>query len=438
MNISSFSRRQFHATAAVLAGSTFLGGSLKASQARDSNTNLVNPGLGRDDVWYGWRGPGGNNIAADGATIPDQIGPENIRWATPVPGRGHSSPIVTEDKIFLTTAHRTKGLQSVLGFDRNTGKPSWEQIIHRGGLPTENHPKNTEASSTLAFDGENLFAVFYNSKSLWLTSIGPDGTIRWQENLGTYNPMLYKYGYAASPLLYKNSVIVVADYDGQPFLTARDRASGKMIWKVARPVTISFSSPICAQTSGRDQIILSGGNKVISYDPVNGKTLWEVEATTMATCGTAVWDDDQVYVSGGYPKKETVAIRTDGSGKIVWSNNQKCYEQSILLHEGFVYAATDSGVAYCWRASDGEQMWRERLGGDYSSSPVLVGSTIHVFNEQGEGFAFKASSESFKLLGRNQLADDVFPTPSIVGDKMYMRFAKRQGDVRQEYLACIA
>ena len=429
-NTPTVSRRLFSKLTLGAAAGVGLGSlpQIKASPLRPQSSG----------TWHTWRGPNGNNVAEPGSSLPTQLTPDNLQWITPVPGRGHSSPIVTDEHIYLTTADKNAGLQAVLAFNRRNGKQLWSQIVHRGGLPAENHAKNTEASSSVAFDGKNLFAVFYNTSSLRLTSLTPAGKIRWQQNLGHYDPQRYKYGYAASPCIYQDKLIVVADYDGRPFLTARDLKTGRSIWRVDRPVTISFSSPIVANTSGRDQLLLSGAEKVMSYDPENGKLLWETAGTTLATCGTMVWDEERVYASGGYPKAETICVRSDGSGEVVWSNNQKCYEQSMLIHDGFVYAVTDAGVAHCWRATDGETMWRQRLGGDYSSSPVLVGDAIHVFNEQGEGFVFAPDSSAYRELGRNKLADDIFPTPSVVGKVMYHRFAKREAQGRKEYLVAIS
>lgn len=387
--------------------------------------------------WWTWRGPLGNNIAAPGTTAPTTYVKERIAWATPVPGRGHSSPIIAGDAIYLTTADKAAGTQSVLAFSRGSGMPLWNQIVHRGGVPTENHPKNTEASPSVAFDGQRLFTTFYNSSAIWLTAFSPTGEQLWQQSVGAYDPRTYKYGYAASPTIYRDTIIVAADYDGDSFLAAHDRETGKPVWKVARKGVTSFSSPIVAKIAGREQLLLSGGDAVIAYDPASGKTLWSTPALTMATCGTVVWDGDLVFASGGYPKAETACIRADGSGEVVWTNTQKCYEQSMLAHDGYVYAVTDAGVAHCWRATDGETMWRERLGGEYSSSPVLVGDTIHVFNEQGEGFAFKASADRFVKLGGGKIASDVFATPSVVGDTMYLRVGTLEGGARREYLLAL-
>lgn len=386
------------------------------------------------DQWWRWRGPAGNNHAAADATPPSSLSPEAVAWSLDIPGRGHSTPIVVGDSIYLTTADKTAGTQSVLAITRG-GKGKWGQTIHHRGLPRENHPKNTEASPTLAFDGQALFASFYNATGIQLTKLTTAGKILWQREAGKYSPNQYKYGYAASPLLHGDSVIINADYDGAAFLTAMDRKTGRTIWKVNRPGKISFSSPIIANVAGRDQLLLSGGEMVAAYDPEDGKMLWKAPgATTMATCGTMVWDGDLVFASGGYPESETVCIAADGSGKVLWSNRTKCYEQSMIAKDGYIYAVADSGVAFCWRGSDGKTMWQQRLGGKYSSSPLLVKDTIIVFNESGNGFAFAADPSRFQRLGQTKIADEVFASPVVVGDTMYLRVATNQSGRRQEKL----
>ena len=351
-----------------------------------------------------------------------------------IPGRGHSSPIVVGDSLYLTTADKAAGTQSVLAISRG-GKPKWIQKVHQGGIPAENHPKNTEASPSLAFDGEALFGAFYNSAAIQLTKLTTDGSVVWQKNVGGYQPRQYKYGYAASPLLYGNTVIVVGDFDGPSFLAALDRQTGETIWKVRRPGRLSFSSPIVATVAGREQLLLSGADMVASYDPKTGDLIWKVNATTMATCGTMVWDQDRVFASGGYPKAETVCIAADGSGKVIWSNNTKCYEQSMLAHGGYIYAVADNSIAFCWRASDGKTMWRQRLGGKYSSSPLLVGDKIYVFNESGDGFTFAANPQAFNGLAQKKVASEVFASPVVVDDTLYLRVADNQGRRQESLLA---
>ena len=389
-----------------------------------------------DDQWWRWRGPEGTNHAAAGVSGPASLERSKAAWSVNLPGRGHSSPIVVGDSIYLTTADKSAGTQSALAISRD-GKPKWSQKIHQGGIPTENHPKNTEASPSLAFDGESLFGSFYNSGAIFLTKLSTAGKVLWQKKVGDYQPRQYKYGYAASPLLYGNSVIVVGDYDGPSFLAALDRQTGETNWKVRRPGRLSFSSPIVANVAGREQLLLSGADMVASYDPKTGALIWKVDdATTMATCGTMVWDDKYVFASGGYPKAETVCIAADGSGKVIWSNNTKCYEQSMLAHDGYIYAVADSAIAFCWRATDGQTMWRQRLGGKYSSSPLLVGDKIYVFNEAGNGFVFGATPQDFSGIAQTKIADEVFASPVVVEDTMYLRVADNRGR-RQESLLAI-
>ena len=424
----------FAATGAA-AFSLFGTAATESSTANAAGVGGARPGS--ESGWWTWRGPSGNNIAASSEFKQTVLSRETVAWQTPVPGRGHSSPIVTDDAIYLTTADTAAGTQSLLKFDRRNGKLVWNELVHRGGLPKENHRKNTEASSSVAFDGQRVIATFYNSDALWASAYSPDGKQVWQKSLGLYNPVLFKYGYAASPAIYKDTAIIIGEFDGPSFITAISLSSGEAVWRIERQSSPSFSSPIVANVSGRDQLLVSGQTQVMSYNPETGELLWSALATAVATCGTVVWDDENVYASGGFPQSQTVAVRADGSGKIVWQNIQKCYEQSMLCVDGHVYAVTDQGVAYCWRASDGETMWRERLGGNYSSSPVLVGTTIHVFNEACDAFAFEASPKSYFSRGRGKLGDEAFATPSVVGNTMYMRVARNEGTTRQEYLLAI-
>ena len=157
----------------------------------------------------------------------------------------------------------------------------------------------------------------------------------------------------------------------------------------------------------------------------------------MATCGTMVWDGDLVFASGGYPKSETVCLRAS-DGRLVWRNDQKCYEQSMLAVDGYVYAVTDRGIAYCWRATDGREMWSSRLqGGAVSSSPILANGNIYFGNERGTFYVFKAQPTSFELVARNQLGQEAFATPTICDSRIYIRAAANSGSGRQETLYCI-
>jgi outer membrane protein assembly factor BamB len=191
-----------------------------------------------------------------------------------------------------------------------------------------------------------------------------------------------------------------------------------------------------AHVAGKDQLFLSGANLISAYDPTSGTPLWSTAGTTLATCGTMVWDGDIVIASGGFPKAETLAVRADGSGTVLWKNNQKCYEQSLLAYEGYVYALTDNGIAYCWRVTDGQQMWLKRLKGPVSASPVLAGGHIYWANELGTLYVFRPNPQAFELVAENQIGTDSFPSPAICGGQIFLRVGQGQGNQRQGFLYC--
>lgn len=387
--------------------------------------------------WWWWRGPTRNGKAAAGQTIPTSWSrTDNVVWKVNVPGRGHSSPTVVGSLVVMATADESAQTQSVVAFDRETGKRKWMTELSQGGFP-KTHPKNTHASTTVASDGKYLFAVFHHHDELTLHALDFEGHEVWKRDIGRYAPRRYEYGYAPSPLLMGSLIVIAADYEEGGYIAAFDRKTGEPTWKTERPAKLSFSSPVLADVGGKEQIFLSGCEIVASYDPKTGQQNWAVPGTTMATCGTMVWDGDAVIASGGYPKSETICVKADGSKQVLWTNNQKCYEQSMMAHEGYVYALTDKGVAYCWRVSDGEELWRERLSGPVSASPVLVGDKIYQANEKGEMFIFKANPSQYEEVARVTLGDESFASPAVCGNRLYLRVAHNERGKRQEVLYCI-
>lgn len=439
-----------HATTVIAAG-TFLAGvflavnssaqtrtrPLSSSGAKTSERGLSDfPELSEND-WPWWRGPTRNGIAPAAETPVRWSESENIAWQSPVPGRGHSSPIVVGDRVFLATADEAQQVQAVLAYDRRTGKPLWKTDVARGGFLSAIHAKNTHASPTLACDGQRLFAVFAHHDSVQATALDLTGKRIWQQTVGPFRPRRYEYGYAPSPVLYRGTVIVTAEADSGSYIAALDRKTGRQVWRTPRPDNISFSSPSVGNIAGRDQLVISGFDQVASYDPATGKGLWSAPGTTAATCGTAVWDGDLVFASGGYPKSETLAVHASGSGEVVWRNPQKCYEQSLLAFNGFVYGLTDGGILFCWRGGDGTEMWKQRLQGPVSASPVLAGGHIYWANERGTMYVFKTNPEQLELVAENKLGDDSFASPAVSRGQIFLRVASSGSGTRQETLYCI-
>lgn len=394
-------------------------------------------GLNPQQDWPWWRGPNRNGVAAN-ARVPVRFGSsENVLWKTSIPGRGHGSPIVVGGRVFVPTADEERQIHAVVAYELETGKALWQTEVSRGGFPEENHAKNTEASITIACDGKRLFVNFFHHRQIHLTSLDLEGEIQWSRAIGPFNPQVFKYGYAPSPVLYKQSVILVGEFDGTSWITAVARKNGKQLWRSPRPKNVSFSTPVVAHIAGRDQLLLSGAERVASYDPNNGRMLWNVVGTTGATCGTMVWQGNLVFASGGYPKAETLAVAADGSRQVVWRNNQKCYEQSMIVVQGYLYGLTDKGVLYCWRAVDGKEMWRERLKGPVSASPILANGHIYWANESGTVYVFRPDGSKFDLVAENRLGSEAFASPAVAGNRLLFRVAQRDSTGRQEVLVCV-
>ena len=385
--------------------------------------------------WPVWRGPSGTNIAPTGSSIPTEFSTtKNVLWKTDIPGRGVSSPIVVADKVFLTTADEQAKTQSVICLHRDTGKQLWQTIVHSGSFTPKMHKKNTHATPTPSWDGERLIVSFYNNYKVLLSALSSDGKILWQTDTGEYRDK-YQFGYAPSPVLHGSNVIVSSEYD-HGYLAAFDRATGREVWRKPRTGNSSYSSPIIAKAGGQELLVLTGNDKMTAYNPNNGSEIWTTRSISKATCGTVTWEGDLIFGSGGYPKKETVAVHAK-TGKVVWRNLDKSYEQSMLATGGYLYTLNDNGIAICWRASDGQEMWKERLGGPVSASPVLVGDNIIASNERGEFFVFKANPQKLEILHRTQMGNESFASPAISGNRMFLRVAHRQSGQRQETLYCI-
>ncbi len=384
--------------------------------------------------WPGWRGPSGNGIAAAASAPIRWSDSEGIRWSANVPGRGHGSPIVIGDRVLLATAVDAQAQQLVLAYDRESGQELWQRIIHEGNFPdpAEVHTKGTNANSTLASDGNLAFISFFNNSHVTATALDLDGHIVWQTELG---PFSSKFGYAPSPMLYKSLVIFAVDNWGGGYLVGVDAGSGQVAWRVARPAKNSHSSPLIATVGGRDQLLIAGCDQVCSYDPATGKQLWSAAGTSETTCGTMVVANELVFASGGYPGKQTICLTADG--KKVWDNRVSFYEPSLLAVDDLLFGVTDSGIAYCWSAADGRERWKERLGGNFSSSPTYCNGNIYVSDLSGKTYVFAASGERYQQVSLNRVGNDNYASPAIIDREIFLRVGFGSGTDRQEKLLAI-
>jgi outer membrane protein assembly factor BamB len=342
---------------------------------------------------------------------------------------------VVGDLVVLGTATETPPQQIVIAYDRNDGSQRWTTVVHEGGLPSKRdvHRKATNANATLASDGSHLVTAHLNAGHVWVTAMDMDGQQIWQTDIGAFSS---KFGYAPSPVIYKSMIVVAADNQGGGYLVGLDIRSGEIAWRRARGGVSSYSSPALVRLGGIDQIVITGTDRMASYDPATGEMNWETECISEATCGTVIVAADRVIGSGGYPDKETVCL--DATGKQIWSNRTKVYEPSMVTDGENVFAVSDDGIAYCWSVENGDVRWKERLGGNFSGSPILCQEKIYVSDLSGNGYVFKASGEQYELIAKNQLGDDCYASPAVAGDAILFRVGVGDGAERKEKLICIA
>lgn len=374
--------------------------------------------------WPWWRGPDQSGHSA--ADVPAHWSPtQNILWKAEVPGIGHSSPTVCGEQILLTTADEQKQTQSLLAFDRGTGERLWSTVAHAGGLMPK-HQKNSHASATRACDGRHVYAAFINDGGLHVTATDLEGRIIWRTKTGSFKS---EHGYGSAPVLYQSLLIVNGDSLDGGFVAALHRGTGQIVWRIARESTGrhgSYATPVVAELGGRPQLLLTGFNRTMSYDPATGEVLWSAAGPAEVTGNTPAMSDRLVFTSGGYPEKELLAIRADGRGDvtdshIVWrATRGVTYVPSPLYHDGLLFVINDNGIATCFEAETGKQVWRERLAGSFTASPILAGGRLYVTNEAGTTFVLRAGHE-FEVLAENDLGERTLASPAVSDQKLFLR-----------------
>ncbi|QDT74691.1 PQQ-binding-like beta-propeller repeat protein [Lacipirellula limnantheis] len=384
--------------------------------------------------WPWWRGPNRNGEANPEQRPPTAWdGSSHVVWKSRVPGRGHSSPSVVGNHVFLATADEEQQTQSVVCYDRTNGKQLWETVVHRGGLMRKNE-KSSAASSTVACDGERVFINFANSDAVFVTALALDGKQLWQTKICDYT---IHQGFGASPAIYQSFVIAAADSHAGGVLAALDRRSGQIVWKRDRPEEPNYTSPIILNVDGKDQLFLTGCGLFSSFDPLSGETLWEIPGATTECVTSTVSDGKRVFCSGGYPKNHLAAVLADGSGRVAWETRDRVYVPSLLARDGYLFGVLDAGVAACWKSDTGEQMWKERLGGEFSASPVLMGDAIYATSESGETYIFRADPTKYDQIAVNKLGDQVMASMAICGGRIYSRVVEHTDDGPQDMLYCL-
>jgi len=408
--------------ATALAGSTTL--TLFASA--DSVSLIPVDGEGAK-YWTRWRGPSGQGQVA-GTGYTDSWSPTtNIKWKVPVPGRGHSSPIVWKDHLFLTTADDTGLKISLVAYRRSTGTLLWQ-----AGVPASHvehvYGKNSHASATPTTDGQRVYASFGTHG---LAAFDFSGKLVWHQKLGDVNNY---HGSAGSPVLYKDRLFLYQDHDGsgtlKSFVAAFDTKTGNVVWKRDRIESVGWGTPIVISAGDHDELIVSSQRRVYAYDPATGADLWTVRGNTFEVIPTPVVGHGLVFCSSGRAGP-TMAIRPGGKGDVTathvaWTSPKGSpFVPSAIIHGELLYMINDmQSILTVLDAKSGTPIYQGRLGEatreGFSSSPVAIGEKLFFTNDRGQTFVVQAGPE-FKLLHVNELGATVLASPALVDGIWYWR-----------------
>jgi hypothetical protein len=386
---------------------------------------MIEPGGDAAKYWPRWRGPSGQGVVRAGAYRDRWSGREGVTWKVAVPGRGNSSPIVWNDRIFLTTAYGGGRRLSLLAFRRNDGTRLWETFAPQTGVEYA-HPKNGHASATPVTDGQRVYASF-GAQGLVATDL--EGRLLWHATVGRLDNY---HGSAGSPVLYKDMVIVYQDAGSSSFVSAFDAQTGKVRWRAERSETVGWGTPVVIRTGDRDELIVSSQGRVYAYDPASGRQFWRASGLGFEVVPTPVVGHGLVFCSSGRAGP-TLAIRPGGSGDVTtthvaWSTPRGSpFVPSGILVGDVLYLVNDmQSIVTAYEARTGAMLFQGRLGvarrEGFSASPVAVNGKVFLTNDDGETFVLEAGRE-FKLLHVNPLDEPTLASPALVDGRWYFRTA---------------
>jgi outer membrane protein assembly factor BamB len=415
--------------------------------------------------WPSFRGPGAAGVA-DGFEAPvtwDVAKGTNVLWKVPIAGISVSSPIVWDDRVFVTTAissdpnasfrHGLYGdvepskdtaphAWKVYALDKRTGKIVWERVAHEGVPKTKRHPKSSQASCTPATDGKHVIA-FFGSEGLFAYDV--NGKLLWKKDLGLlnagwfYDPD-YEWGVAASPIIFKDRVIVQADIQKDSFVAAFSLKDGKELWRTLREEIPSWGTPTVYDGPPRAELVTHATKFIRGYDPMTGKELWRLGPNSEVTAPTPFAAHGLVFVTNGYRGIQPIyAIKPGGSGDIspkegedksafvAWSKKRGGpYMPTPVVYGEHLYVVNNQGVLTLYNAKSGEQIYQQRLGekgGAYSASPVAGDGKVYFSSEDGEIYVVKAGPK-YAQLAMNNVGEVIMATPALSDGLLIVRTMK--------------
>ncbi|HJZ56719.1 MAG TPA: PQQ-binding-like beta-propeller repeat protein [Gemmataceae bacterium] len=374
--------------------------------------------------WPVWRGPKGDGVITDSVVPVKWSATENVAWKAEVLGLGHSSPIVSAGRVFLTSFVPDTQDRVLLCFDRKDGKLLWRKTVLTAA-PEQLHKNNTPASSTPAADGSHVWVTFLHGQKITVACHDFSSKQVW---LKTFDGFESPHGFCGTPVLFEDLVIINGDSDGDAFLAGLDRKTGETRWKTERPNrTRSFSTPLFIEVSGKTQMVLAGSKSVAAFDPKTGKQEWVVDSATDKFAATAAFADGIVFATGTSPANTLVGIKPDGTGNltkthVLWSDTRgAAYVPSPLGFGKHFFVLSDNGIATLLEAKTGKVVWSERLGSRlHRASPLLINDLIYCLADDGQMFVLKAGAE-FEVVGKSAIGEECHATPAVSDGQLFIR-----------------
>jgi outer membrane protein assembly factor BamB len=395
--------------------------------------------------WPHWRGPGDNGSTGEGK-YPVKWDATNVLWKAPLPGKGCSTPVVWDRRIFLTAP--TNGSDAVLAFDW-AGKPLWQTTLGQEQAGT--HRNGSGGNPSPVTDGKEVFVYF---KSGTLAALDLDGNLRWQTNLvAGFGPDTLYWDQGTSPVLTKDCVVIARMHHGESWLAAFDKTGGEMRWKMARnyetPVEgdHAYTTPLVIHQQGKEAVLVWGGQHVTAHDALDGKLLWscgnfnpQAVANWPAVASPVIAGDIVVVACGradrGQPR--LYGIRLGGAADVtathrVWQRDDTgTFVPTPAEYKGRIYLLRDRGEVECLDGSKGKTLWRETLpkaSSNYYASPLVAGGMLYAIREDGVVFVARVEG-SFEILAENPMGERVIASPIAVSNRLLIR--------GEHHLFCIA
>jgi outer membrane protein assembly factor BamB len=374
--------------------------------------------------WPGWRGPGGEGFSNE-TNLPvkwDSV--TNVIWKTDVLGTGYSSPIIWNDKLFLTTAVPETRERMLLCYNNRNGELLWKKIFLTGQLETKND-NNSYASGTPATDGTLVFLSFLDGQDVVVAAYDFSGKEVWVQRPGKFSS---PHGYCCSPVIYKDKIIINGNSKGDSFVAALSRTDGRVIWNIPQNnKTLSYSTPLIKEIAGKTQMIFCGNKEVSSYNPEDGKRYWFVSGPSEEFVSSPVYNEKNglLLVCSSWPDRILLAIKPDGSGdvsasKIVWQTKKGAYYvPTPVCTDNFLFTTMTSGEVNCIEVTTGNTIWVNNLGKQYSS-PVLANGLVYMPNDDGVITVIKPGMK-FESISKNPLGERMYASAAISGGRIYLR-----------------